>query len=114
MNGVIKLGGKEVEISEIFSTPEPTAEEMATFCNTLKLLIASRVLILSAFKLTAKTTSHPWLIAVLYFADKKIREGEDLTDSIASGLKELIQIRIEEVKNRGNCTPVWITFAKFI
>lgn len=103
----IEIGNKELEVGEIFSATEPTPGQMAAFCNTLKLLIESRVPILEAIVLTSKTVEHPWLLATLSFIQHRIREGETITDSVGNGFSQLIESRVSELETRGKFPESW-------
>ena len=106
----IRFGSKELSASDVFSAKPPSNTEMVAFCHTLKLLIGSRVVFLDALKITAKSVEHPWLLIALYFADQKMRAGETMTESIAKGFQELIELRIEEISARQTKPGNWREF----
>ena len=110
MNEVVQFGSKEFKPSDLFSAKAPTDSEVALFCHTLKTLIQSRVKILDAFQLMTKSTEHPWLLSILYYANEKLREGSCITDSIASGFKEMISLRIEQINARESQPGNWREF----
>lgn len=110
MTDVIKFGVKEFKVSDVFSSPAPTCSQMASFCSTLKMLVESGVNILDALAVMTKSVEHPWLLAILYFAHEKLREGETITSSIAFGFQDLISLRIEEIKARKSRPEDWRTF----
>ena len=106
----IRLGSKKFNFAEVFSAKPPSKSEMVTFCHTLKLLIESGVNILDALAIMTKSVEHPWLLAALYFGDQKTREGETLTESIAKGFQELIELRVEEICARESKPGNWREF----
>lgn len=107
MNETIKFGAKEIELSEVFSAGPPTGDEMAAFCNSLKMLVESHVKILEALRLLSKSTEHPWLISILYFTHDGLREGNTITGSISVGFKKLIKFRLEELNARETQPGNW-------
>ena len=110
MTNSAQFGFKEFNVSDVFSVTRPTKIEMAAFCHNLSLLVGSGVKMLGVFQLMTKSVKHPWLLAALYFADEKMRRGETLTNSIACGFRELIELRIEEVSARESMPDNWREF----
>ena len=107
MNDTIRFGKKEIELSEVFSAKAPSQDEMAVFCNSLKMLVESHVNILEALHLMSKSTEHPWLISILYFTHEGMRAGNTITASIASGFKKLIKFRMQELSARESRLGNW-------
>lgn len=95
--GEIQIGEKRFQTSEIFSAQNPTAGEMANFSSTFGLMMESGLPLLKAMELTAGSTSHPWLLAILASAKSKTEEGETLTGGMAFGLNQMISHRLAEL-----------------
>ena len=107
MNDIISFGAREIELSDIFSAGPPTGDEMAAFCNSLKMMIESHVNILESLQLMTKSTEHPWLISILYFTHDGLCEGNTITGSISIGFKKLIKFRMEELNSRETQPGNW-------
>lgn len=110
MTTSIQFGSKKFNVSDVFSATPPSNSQMATFCQTLKLLVESGISMLDAFKVMTKSVEHPWLLAALFFADDKMRRGETLTNSIANGFQELIELRIEQIGSSESRPGNWRDF----
>ena len=97
MKSSFRIGAKAVTAADIFSTSQPTHQEMAASCNTLGLLISNGTPILKSIAATSKTVTHPWLLYILACTDEKLREGHAMTASVVQGLQELVSQRAAEL-----------------